>query len=291
MGKAKRNVRDSVFVNIFRDKKYLVELYRSLHPEDDVSEDDLEIISIENTLSDGIYNDLGFMVGNRLIVLVEAQTTWSANIIVRMFLYLARTYHDLIYSNKEFRINLYNSNKMELPEPELYVIFAGDKGDKKDVLSLKDVVFPGSEVIDLKAKLIYADENRRDIIGQYMAFCAILKEQIHLYGGDMRAAIQETIRICIAEDNLSEYLAYHRKEVEDNMFNLLDQKTIVTDRIDNAREEGEAKGKAEGMAEGKLAKAIQIAKKMLARNHSSLEEIAELTELPIQEIQKLAEGM
>ncbi len=30
----KRTVRDSVFVDLFQDKKYLLKLYQTLHPED-----------------------------------------------------------------------------------------------------------------------------------------------------------------------------------------------------------------------------------------------------------------
>ena len=276
MGEIKKNVRDSIFVNVFRDKKYLVELYRSLHPEDIVSEDDLKIITIENILADDVYNDLGFMVKNRLIVLVEAQTTWSRNIIVRMFLYLARTYQDLIYGDKSLRMSLYGSKRMELPEPELYVIYAGDKGDKKEIISLRDDIFPDSDIIDLKAKVIFADKNRRDIIGQYIAFCVILKEQISMHKGDIQKAVRDTIRICIKTNNLSAYLKRHEKEVEDYMFATLSQEEIIEDMVSNAK------------SEGQVEKAVEIAKNMLARNQFAHDEIASMTGLSVREVSNLA---
>lgn len=69
----KRTIKDSVFTNLFQDKKYLIQLYKALHPEDkDVTEDKLTDVTIENVLTDNIYNDLGFIVGNRLMILVEA---------------------------------------------------------------------------------------------------------------------------------------------------------------------------------------------------------------------------
>ena len=293
MSEVKKNVKDSIFVNIFRDKKYLVELYRSLHPEDIVSEDDLKIITIENILADDMYNDLGFMVKNRLIVLVEAQTTWSKNIIVRMFLYLARTYQDLIYSDKSLRISLYGSKKMELPEPELYVIYAGDKGDKKEIISLRDDIFPDSDIIDLKAKVIFADKNRKDIIGQYIAFCVILKEQIGVHKGDIQKAIRAAIRICIETDNLRTYLKRHEKEVEDCMFAMLSQEEIIQDMVDNAKNEGiaegEARGEAKGETKGEVKKAMEIAKTLLARQ-DPYEEIASITGLSIDDVRKLADA-
>ena len=289
MGEIKKNVRDSIFVNVFRDKKYLVELYRSLHPEDIVSEDDLKIITIENILADDMYNDLGFMVKNRLIVLVEAQSTWSKNIIVRMFLYLARTYQDLIYSDKSLRISLYGSKKMELPEPELYVIYAGDKGDKKEIISLKDDIFPDSDIIDLKAKVIFADKNRKDIIGQYIAFCVILKEQIGVHKGDIQKAIRAAIRICIETDNLRTYLKRHEKEVEDCMFAMLSQEEIIQDMVDNAKAEGRAEGRAECKAEERAEATVEFAKKLLALQYPH-EEIASITGLSVDDVRKLADA-
>ncbi|MEY8431222.1 hypothetical protein AALC75_11945 [Lachnospiraceae bacterium 48-42] len=54
-------VKDSVFTMIFRDKKYLIQLYRALHPE--ATEDALTDITIRNMLTNGIYNDLGWGSG------------------------------------------------------------------------------------------------------------------------------------------------------------------------------------------------------------------------------------
>ena len=69
-------------------------MYQFLHPEDEnVTEEELEIQTIQNVLVDQMYNDLGFRVRNRLLILVEAQSTWSLNILVRGFIYFAQTYN------------------------------------------------------------------------------------------------------------------------------------------------------------------------------------------------------
>ena len=55
----KRTIKDSVFTNLFQDKKYLLQLYKALHPEDiGVTENDLSNITIKNILTDSISNDL-----------------------------------------------------------------------------------------------------------------------------------------------------------------------------------------------------------------------------------------
>lgn len=65
-----------MFTTLFRDKKYLIQLYRALHPEDtETTEDELEDLTIRNVLTNGIYNDLGFRVGGRVMILVEQQSS------------------------------------------------------------------------------------------------------------------------------------------------------------------------------------------------------------------------
>lgn len=62
---AKRTAKNSVFLDLFQDKKNLLKLYKTLHPEDTgATEDTLDIVTIDNVLTDNLYNDLGVMVGN-----------------------------------------------------------------------------------------------------------------------------------------------------------------------------------------------------------------------------------
>ena len=60
MKEAKLTIRDSVFSDLFRDKRYLLKLYQTLHPEDtETTEDDLVDVTIQNVLTNDLYNDLG----------------------------------------------------------------------------------------------------------------------------------------------------------------------------------------------------------------------------------------
>lgn len=94
--KAKRTDKNSVFLDLFQDKKNLLELYKTLHPEDaDTTEDKLDIVTIDNVLTDNLYNDLGIMVGgHKLLLLLEAQASWTVNILIRILLYLAQSCHE-----------------------------------------------------------------------------------------------------------------------------------------------------------------------------------------------------
>lgn len=51
-----------------KDFKKLLKLYKTLHPEDNTAtEDSLTDVTIENVLTDKLYNDLGFIVNNKLL--------------------------------------------------------------------------------------------------------------------------------------------------------------------------------------------------------------------------------
>ena len=75
-------------------------------------------------LLDQSYNDLGFQVGTRLVVLVEAQSTWTVNIVLRSLMYLTQTWQKYIQDTGQ---NVYGSKKVEIPRPELYVIYTGSR--------------------------------------------------------------------------------------------------------------------------------------------------------------------
>jgi hypothetical protein len=72
---AKRTAKNSVFLDLFQNKSYLLKLYKTLHPEDTTAtEDSLTDVTIENVLTDNLYNDLGFIVNNKLMILIEVQS-------------------------------------------------------------------------------------------------------------------------------------------------------------------------------------------------------------------------
>ena len=117
----KRNVKDSVFTFLFQQPEYTRALYLALHPEDaSVTEDDMKIVTLENILSNGQYNDLGVLVGGTLLVLVEAQSTFTVNVTLRLLMYLAQSYKQYVI---EHELDLYSTSPVSIPRPELYMIF------------------------------------------------------------------------------------------------------------------------------------------------------------------------
>jgi hypothetical protein len=246
--KIKRNIKDSVFSHLFRDPKYLLQLYKALHPEDtEAIEKDIQNVTIKNVLTDNLYNDLGFMIREKLIILVEAQSTWSDNIMIRALLYAAQSYHEYI---RKKSYNLYGSKKIEIPKPELYVIYTGDKKIDNKVLSMKDTFFGGEDcAIEVKVNVI-CDDSTDNIIGQYVTFCKIYGEQLKQHK-DPDKAIKETIRICKDKDVLKEYLSEREKEVVSIMMELFDDDYIMDAFLKSERNEAEQKGIQKGIQKGR----------------------------------------
>ena len=270
----KRKIKDSVFTNLFQDKKYLLRLYKALHPEDsDVTEDDIKDITIKHILVDADYNDLGFSVGERLVILVESQSTWTLNIIIRALMYLIQTYHDFFKRTKQ---NLYGSKKVNMPKPELYVIFTGEKPkNPPDTISLSKDFFNGENIaLDAEIKVLY-QEDENSIIGQYIIFCKVYNKQRKKYG-QVKKAVTETLPICKDLTMLKEYHTNKEQEVVDIMMTLFDDEQVLEayakDIDDNATHR----------------EARETAKRMIKKGKMTLEEIADyVPSLPFDELREL----
>ncbi len=244
---AKHTIKDSVFTNLFQDKKYLLQLYKTLHPEDtQVTEDALSDITIHNIMTNDVYNDVGFMVGEKLLILTEAQATWTENIAVRILIYLMVTYQDYIKKTKQ---NVYRSKKIRLPRPELYVIYTGDRKERTEYISLADEFFEGQKTfLDAKIKVLYGS-GQGDIISQYVTFTKVYDEQRKLHGRT-RKAVTETIRICKDKNVLKEYLEEREKEVENIMLAMYDEKEILREYIESERYDTEKEMAVQLLKEG-----------------------------------------
>ena len=125
-----------------------------------------------------------------MVILAEAQSTWTMNIIIRALMYMVQTYHDYFDRTKQ---NLYKSKKVKLPIPEIYVIYTGDRKTRPSEVSLAKEFFEGEQsCIDVKVKMIY-DGEEGDII----------KSVCHVYKSMQRAdgASRENTGGCLGSDS------------------------------------------------------------------------------------------
>lgn len=270
----KHTVKDSVFTSLFKEKRYLIQLYRALHPEDtETTEDDLKDVTVSNVLVDDIYNDLGFTVGTTIMLLIEVQSTWTVNIIFRALMYLVQTYREYFRKTKQ---NLYKSKKLKMPKPEIYVIYVGDRKTRPEKISLSEEFFEGKDIcIDVRVKMIY-DGKSGDIINQYVVFTKVCNEQVAKHGRT-REAVQEAIRICKERNVLKEYLSSREKEVVDMLMELYDEQEVIRSYVESEKYEVENATK------------IATARRLLKMGKLSIEEIAEGSGLTVEEVERLSD--
>ena len=277
----KRTAKDTVFTSLFREKEYLLQLYQSLHPEDTAArEEDLTIITLENILAGGIYNDLGFQLKDNLIILIEAQSTWTVNIHIRVFMYLAKSYQDYILRTNQ---DMYGSKKLKLPKPELYVIYTGNRKKRPEYISYAEEFFSEQECcVDIKVKMIY-DGKAGDIINQYVSFTKVFDDQVKTYGLTEKT-VRETIRICMSRNILKKYLESRESEVVDIMLTLFSQKEVWDMQVRSKQKEA-----AENAVRPVLLAMKNSAKRMLQEGKLKAGEVAEyfpgLSEADIKEIE------
>lgn len=279
MPEPKRDIKDSVFTFLFSDIEYTKQLYLSLHPEDtDIRDEDFRLVTLENILAIGQYNDLGFQVRDKLILLVEAQSTFSPNIPLRMLMYLAKTYNEYI---EEHQLSLYREKKVSIPRPELYVIYTGEK-EAPDILRLSDM-YEGSGSADLTVRVL-RDGQPGDILSQYVDFCQVANEQVSLYGRTDEA-LMSTIQICRERGVLVPFLDSRKKEVVDIMTRLFSQeKAWEMELAANARENREA-GRVEGRVEGRMEAQADMLRRLLQK--FSILEVSQIMGIPQSEIERL----
>ena len=279
----KYTLKDSIFTSLFSHPEYLLQLYKTLHPEDtEATEDILNEITIKNVIVNGIHNDLGFIANGKMIILIEAQSTWSSAIVFRELEYLVKSYQDYLSDTNQSK---FTKGTLKLPRPELYVVYTGEKGNKPDSLNLSDLwIEPGFSSIDLNVKIIYY-KDAKDILSQYILFTRIYDEQRKLFY-DARLAIKETIHICRDKDILSNYIEKYEREAFDTMLTLYDPEAELCEHIRCEVAQGRAEGKVEGKTEGIVNSVSALMKKMNISKEQAME-MLDITGTNAEKISKL----
>ena len=274
-----REYRDSVFVNLLTsDIKNLLSLCKAL--DKTITTDEIELIKLENTLYQGIKNDVSCKIGNRLIFLMEHQSTINENMPLRFLEYIARIYLEILDVRERYAKFL-----VEIPTPEFYVLYNGDEYYPleqelrlSDAFSQKDSK-PQLELI-VKVININFEENTEllkecDILREYAEFIYQVKINKIKYG---KAGYDKAIRYCIKHNILKDYITSHAKEVEGMLFAEYDYNMDIQVQ----REECYNAGIKEGIKEGTLSLA-----KSFRNMGFPIDKIAQATGLSKNEIEKL----
>ena len=284
-------LKDSVFTLLFSEISNVRKLYQELHNDgENYSDEDFKIITLENAFINGLYNDLGFSVRDRLIILVEAQSTFNPNMGVRLLMYIAKSYHDYIVENK---LNIFGEKLIKLPMPEFIVVYSGTAKQDVNEIRLSDCFEAGiTPNIELIVKVIKKDNVKSGILQEYLSFCDMYNINVRgkKTAAERLSGLRQVIRECINNGILREFFKKHQKEVEDMMMTVIPPEQalefIKLEEYNKGVEEGEARGEARGVEQGKRATSLNFARNMLKNNYS-IESIMEITGMSRDEIERL----
>ena len=285
--------KDSVFSLLFNDPDLLRELYCALENVNLPPDIPVFINTLKDVLYMDMFNDISFVIGNKLVVLIEHQSTINPNMALRLLMYIARVYEKIIDTK-----NLYSSKLLSIPKPEFFVLYNGKKPyPDEQILRLSDMFntleklgLPEKPLLslELNVRVININEGRNiDIasrcrkLSEYSAFIAKVRE-FEKKLGDKSEAMKAAIKYCLNHDILKEFIQSHASEVE----NMLITEWNTEEAKQVWYEEGLEDGEQKGLEKGREKEREAVAKNALERG-LSIGIIHEITGLDIKTIEKL----
>ena len=299
-----RNYKDSVFVDLFAKdinaKENFVSLYNALHNTNlDYRTTNLEPVMIEQVLYKSFYNDIAMLIDNKIVILVEHQSTINENMPFRILEYITRIYEKITKSKNKFGRKL-----IQLPVPEFYVFYNGKEDfPTEKTLKLSDAFLLPDEKfgevpnfpleITVKVVNINVDKDNKvlkrcEVLEQYSDFVELVRRT---YASGVEEPFKVAIEIAIKTGILKDYLERKATEVINMILTEYDYDTDIAVQREEAYEEGLSKGIAQGISQGisqgVKQKAIETAKNMLC-DKLSVESVSNYTGLTLEEVEKLA---
>ena len=275
-----QNYKDTVFRVYFNEKPHLLSLLNALLKTNSNDPNEIEI----NTL-DGLFfaeegkNDISCLFRDHHLVLIEHQGTINFNMPLRCLFYVNELYKKIIEPEKN---RIFKSKAIELPRPEFFVLYNGDrKAEDYQIMKLSDAFDGGGEInleLIVKQYNINAGHNSEFIeasiaLKNYCTFVDRVKYN-RSRGMSKDEAIAEALIYCVENNVMVDFLLNHRRELSGMYWFEYDKEAAKIERekeLDEERAkfraeflaEGRAEGIVEGIAKGEQQGKFEIVKNLL----------------------------
>ena len=300
--KPNRQYKDSVFVDLFSlDEKTrydaVIPFYNAFHNEKITRKEEIRFVRLENVLFRKVRNDVSFVANNRLLILLEHQSTVNENMPFRCLEYVVALYQAEMKARDKF-----SQTPMMLLAPEFYVIYNGASAyPAMKELKLSSLFKDSEKAPQLELKVTVININHPDN-KDFLDKCNFLKgygklerkvrRYRELYGErGYIIAIEE----CIKEDmELVEYLKRKMREVS-QMFSAeysyeleleASKEDGIREGMKRGIERGREKGREEGIKKGREEGILSVARSLVDIG-ISLDKVAQATGLSKEEIKTL----
>jgi len=222
--KANREFKNSVFTLLFNEEEAIRDISGAVGAMlgKEISPDTLiKKTTLQNVLSSGKLNDLSFVLDDKLIVLIEHQSTINKNMPLRMLHYISEIYNHL-YDKKD----LYKREKIPIPKPVFIVLYNGEE-DIEDFEEywLSDLYkeFDKSKeppYLELRVQVRNINKghsveivDQSPLLRDYVAFVEEVREINREEGMTPELAMERAIENCIKKGILIKFLNQHKQEV------------------------------------------------------------------------------
>jgi hypothetical protein len=225
---ANRTYKNAVFTDYFNDKSRLIRLYNAVMDKNVPPDAKLEINTLKGVLNNDRMNDMSFLLDERIIVLIEAQTSANPNMPLRLLEYVARLYENIIDGDA-----IYKKTQLYIPKPEFIILYNGiDPQPEQQTLCLSDAFLPADtkETLELTATVYNVNDGHNPEILQrckdlqeYAAFIAHTRKEYALQKENAvqngiplnretlkelrRKAMHRSIIYCMENDVMADYLS------------------------------------------------------------------------------------
>lgn len=280
-----RNYKDTVFRMLFSDRKNLLSLYNAVNQKHYTDPEDLEIVTLENAIYMGMKNDLAFIIDTNLY-LYEHQSTYNPNMPLRDLFYISNEYQKLLDKK-----SLYSSSLQKIPAPNFIELYNGTdtlSDFSEHRLSSAFENLSGEPKLELIVTVLNINEGHNALL---MEHCQTLKEysqyvaKVRKYAAGMPLdqAVKYAVDECIKENILADFLRKNRAEVISMSIFEYDKEEEEKKLRKAEFEAGVSLGVEKGVKKG----VIETTRHLLKLNKLSLEEIASVSGLSVEEIKKL----
>jgi len=296
-----RAYKSSVFALLFGEEQTFRELYEAIKGVKLPPGTPVVINTLEGALFRERMNDLSALIGEKVVVFMEHQSTINPNMALRLLSYITRLYEKINAGKNSL---LYGKKELHIPAPEIIVLYNGiDAYPEQKELRLSDLFedasalgtakkFPPELELIVHVYNINIGYNEALLkkdgdLGGYAVFIDKVREfEAELLGGRKpkeltkeeldaikKTAMEKAVKWCIANNILKQFLETNSSEV----INMLFDEWKLEDALVVEREEGIEEGK------------YLVARNAFAKG-ASVEFISEITGLNTRTVQDIVNG-
>jgi hypothetical protein len=246
---ANREHKSSVFSMLFSKPDLLRELYSAIEGINLPPNIPVSINTISGVLIKGMRNDISFIIDNRLVVLIEHQSTISENLPLKIFKYIEKVYDKMVDYRK-----IHIKQLIKISKPEFIVLYNGKEPfPETKTLRLSDAYMDMEELITEKDRVSlelvvqvyninhgqnHEIQQRCETLNEYSLFIDKIREyeKTEL---TLDKSIECAIKYCLENNILKEFLRDHGSEVISMMVDDYTTEDFIEAIREEALEEGE----------------------------------------------------